>query len=358
MSNEPREPLDLSCVMRTCMKHGYCLDKKLGKGGNATVFLVKSLKYDCDFCVKVCQNIGKSPERDREIQALMKMNHPNILRVYDCFEDNSYFYMILEYCPGGSLYEVVAHEGPLPYERLVPIFSQLAAAVKACHDEHLAHRDIKPGNVLLDPYGRPKLADFGLSVAGETTIRSHAGSIAFMAPEIWQRKDGHNPFKADIWALGVTFFYLATGQLPWDTTSMQELIKSSALGYVSYDMENLPQQMVDLLRHMININVAQRFSIDQVIASSMLTEPYGASPPRVEMHKTRSLTLAGLKFVAFSPAGPYGKHSATVPLQNRVRSQKSSGCLLSFAPAFGEDPQCDGRTCTKHAITRRSTFDH
>ena len=139
---------------------------------------------------------------------------------------------------------------------------------------------------------------------------------------------------------------------------MQELIKSSALGYVSYDMENLPQQIVDLLRRMININVAQRFSIDEVIASSMLTEPYGHVPPRVEVHKTRSRTLAGLKFVAFSPAGPYGKQSATVPLQPRVRSQKSSGYLLSFAPAFGECPQWDGRACTKRAIPRRSTFDH
>ena len=348
--HENKAVLDIPKVSRTCMQHGYMLDKKLGRGGNASVFLVKSLKYNCDFCVKVSHSADKSTERDNEIQTLMNLNHPNIVRIYEFFEDDEYFYMILEYCVGGSLYDLVAHEGALPYERLVPMCVQICEAVKAFHEQHVAHRDIKPANILLDMYGRPKLADFGLSgfFQGDTTVKSHAGSLAFMDPEIWKIKTGHNPFKSDIWALGVTFFYLATGRLPWETSSMQEMLKSCALGYVDYDFTDMPKPLIDVLRGMINIHVAARLNINDVLESECFTDPFGTG----DLHKgfvrrSKSRSLAGLTFISSSQ-----DKSSSSNMSLKISSQmKSSGCLLSFAPAFSQDSRAG-----KPWLPRRSTF--
>ena len=330
-------PLNVAEVARVCMAHGYMLDKQIGKGGNATVFLVKSLKYNCDFCVKVCKPHGKSTERENEIRTLMNLNHKNILCIYEYFEENDYLYQILEYCPGGSLADVVEHEGPLSYPKLVQICTQLCEAVKACHEANVAHRDIKPANVLLDQYGRPKLADFGLSgfYSNESTVHSRAGSLAYMAPEIFRKSEGHNPFKADIWALGVTFFYLAVGRLPWETSSLPELLRTIAIGYVDCGAQDTPRPLVKVLKGMINPDVSRRMTIDDVLACEMFTVQVcsGSSSPAIAVKRMRSRSLAGLHFVSNSPDKSNG-----LGVHMKLSKQlKSTACLLSFTPSFAAE---------------------
>ena len=353
MSLKDNNALDANEVARTCMRHGYVLERQLGKGGNATVWLVKSLKYNCNFCVKVCKHTGKSVERDNEIRTLMNLQHKNIMCIYEYFEDDNYLYMILEYCAGGSLGDLVDHEGPVPYEKLIPLCMQICEAVRACHEANVAHRDIKPANILLDQYGRPKLADFGLSgfYSSESTVKSHAGSLAYMAPEIFNGKEGHNPFKSDIWALGVTFFYLATGRLPWDTGSVQDLMKSISLGYVEFGIQETPRPLVEVLKGMINVDVSRRMTIDEVLGSPAFSCQIrsGCSSPNIAVKRSKSRSLAGMAFVSkMSP----DKNVPTVGM--KLSQVRSTACLLSFAPAFAAEGVA-GRVAQPRP-SRRYTF--
>ena len=345
--------VDLPAVTRTTLKHGYLLDKLLGQGGNASVFLVKSLKYDCQFVVKVTKHGGQCEQRDNEIKTLMTITHKNVLCIYEYFQDDTYLYIILEYCPGGSLDDLVRTQGPLPISSLIQMCGQICEAMRAVHSASIAHRDIKPANILLDQYGRPKLADFGLSNFYDEAarVRSRAGSLPYMAPEIIQGSGGHNPFKSDVWALGVTFFYLATGSLPWETACIPDLLKAISIGYVDYGFQSLSKEFIDMLKGMITPDVDARLTIEQILALPMFSDPSAPTPNvRLAMKRGKSRTLAGMKFV--SRHRSVGRQdSLTLAASSKM---KSSGYLLSFTPSYGGDLTLAGNK--RPGESRKMTF--
>ena len=328
---------DVDQIKRTVLRNGYIVSRHIGSGGNATCFLVRSVKYECDFVAKVTHLDGRSIERENEAEALKNLTHKNIVQLYELFRDDRYYYMIIEYCPGGSLEDLIAREGPIQRARLVSICTQVCEAVRACHEVNIAHRDIKPANILLDAYGRPKLADFGLSdVYDQPFVRSQAGSLAFMAPEIITGTGGHNPFKADVWALGVTFFYMGTGALPWQTQSVPDLLRAIKLGPVDWAVNVFDREFVALLKQMLCVDATRRIDVYGCLECPALTRPDMEHPhanPRTMLRRVKSRSLAGLKFVCQS------QKKLGVVKEERLgmaegASMKSSACLLSFAPSF------------------------
>ena len=329
------EKFDPERIKRTVMENGYVLLEHIGSGGNATVYRVRSVKYECDFVVKVQELDSHSAEREREAQALKSLIHKNIVELYEVFHDTNYSYMILEYCPGGTLENLVAREGPLQKGRLTSMCYQICQAVCACHDLNIAHRDIKPANILIDQYGRPKLADFGLSDQyDQPLVRSQAGSLAFMAPEIVSG-GCHNPFKADTWALGVTFFYMGTGQLPWSTANVRDLINAIKVGPIDYAPSILPRDFVNLLKQMMDLDPCNRIDVRSCLISPALTLNDSEHPrARVRVNPSHSRTLAGMKFFSQSQRkfDGIGKDEC-VSLVDGGRSRSSAG-RLSLAPSF------------------------
>ncbi|OHS93648.1 CAMK family protein kinase [Tritrichomonas foetus] len=250
----------------------YEFIRPIGAGSFGSVFLIHSQKYNQDFVVKVSDYKGKTGELDQtEINNLINLVHPNIIKMYETFIEYDYLFLVLEYCEGGSLEDVVENFGPIRAPLLFTLCSQIITALKHCHDRNIVHRDLKPANVFIDKNKRPKLADFGLSNKMDENsklIKAFGGSKPYMAPEIFNRC-AYDPFAADVWALGVTFYQISTGKLPWNSTNMKEMRLAITLGVVSFKGTNVPPIFAQLVRQMLEIKVEKRITLDKLLNHSI-----------------------------------------------------------------------------------------
>jgi serine/threonine protein kinase len=197
----------------------------LGQGGMGAVYKARQSKLDRLVALKVLPpEAGRDPafaERfTREARALARLNHPNIVTVYDFGQAGTLWYFLMEYVDGANLRRVFQSSRVQPSEAL-KIVPQICDALQFAHDEGIVHRDIKPENILLDKRGRVKIADFGIAKilghsTGVYTLTAPwqvVGTLHYMAPE-----QIDNPLKvdhrADIYSLGVVFYEMLTGQLP------------------------------------------------------------------------------------------------------------------------------------------------
>lgn len=215
--------------------HNYIFEELLGSGGFADVYKVKCMNYQQFFVAKVIYVKGSVEKAwdtfDNEISALMRLDHPHIIRLYNYFREKNIFFLILEYCPGGNLMDMIVKEGKLSESKLISISHQLIDAINFSHSMRISHRDIKPENILFDEFGRVKLADFGISMAGtsDQMIRDFKCSFMYAAPELLEKKN-HSPYPADIWSIGVTIVIMATGQLPWSSNNPSGILRDCACG--------------------------------------------------------------------------------------------------------------------------------
>ena len=246
--------------------NGYNFLSLIGKGGFAEVFLVVNLKYNQQFVAKVMTyDESKVDTFESEVQALLKLNHPNIIRIYDHFRINSQIFMILEFCSRGSLHNEINFTKGLSMSRFLELSREIVSALVYCHARGIAHRDIKPGNVLIDQFYRSKLADFGLSLSnlldGKLQTK-FGGSYEYTAPEIFQKKP-HDPKAGDVWALGVMFATMYTGIIPWKADSLGELKERVAKGKLTF-AKPIPSLLEDLIRKMIVVDPKMRLTMEEV----------------------------------------------------------------------------------------------
>ena len=197
----------------------------LGQGGMGAVYQARQTKLDRLVAVKilppeVARDAAFAERFTREAQALARLNHPNIVTVYDFGDVDGLYYFTMEYVDGHNLRDLL-QAGALPVAQALAIVPQLCDALQYAHDEGLVHRDIKPENVLLDKKGRVKIADFGLArLVGLTPTyltltgtHEVMGTLLYMAPE--QMKRTHTvDHRADIYSLGVVLYEMLTGELP------------------------------------------------------------------------------------------------------------------------------------------------
>ncbi|OHS95350.1 CAMK family protein kinase [Tritrichomonas foetus] len=246
--------------------NGYNFLTLIGKGGFAEVFLVINMKYNKQFVAKVMTyDESKIDTFESEVQALCKLNHPNIIRIYDHFKINSQIFMILEFCSKGSLHNELTITKGLSYKRFLELSKEIVSALVYCHSKGIAHRDIKPGNVLIDDFYHTKLADFGLSLSnlldGKLQTK-FGGSYEYTAPEIFQKKP-HDPKAGDVWALGVMFATMVTGVIPWKADSLGELKERVAKGKLTF-AKQLPSKLEDLVRKMVVVDPKARLTMEEV----------------------------------------------------------------------------------------------
>ncbi len=211
----------------------YELQRRLGEGGMAQVYLARDSRLGREVAVKVLdRKLAERPgfrERFmREARVAAGLDHPNIVPLYDFGEDEA-LYLVMPYISGGSLQDMLAR-APLPVGEVVIYGSQIADALEYAHQRKVIHRDVKPANMLLHADGRLMLSDFGLAKIVQTTHtlsaprnRPDAGTPEYMAPE---QVVGSSDARSDIYGLGVVLYLLLTGRLPFTGASSQEVMQA------------------------------------------------------------------------------------------------------------------------------------
>lgn len=208
--------------MNELINNRYLIVKKIGSGGMAEVYLALDTVLDREVALKILRgDLSHDPVAllrfQREANAISKLNNPSVVEVYDVGEDNGQHYIVMEYITGTTLKTLLKRRGALDRYEAVSIMRQLTEALFVAHEANIIHRDIKPQNVLIKDDGTVKLTDFGIAIAGDalelTRHDSVLGSVHYMAPEL-SRGEGAS-VQSDIYALGVVFYELLSGELPY-----------------------------------------------------------------------------------------------------------------------------------------------
>lgn len=293
--------IDEEQVRATLLEHNYQLIELLGSGGFACVYKVWSEQYNMYFAAKVFDIRGPTLSGNissytAEIQALMQLSHKNILSVYNHFSGKDYIYMILEFCPNGNLNDHIKEKGMNP-EKMGEVCKALVSALSYCHSLRIAHCDIKPSNILFDAHDRLKLADFGLSHKSVGTTRAHrfAGTKLFIAPEVIKLKV-HDPFKADVWSLGITFYLMATGHTPWPTHSTTECLNAIKNGKFEIP-EDVHPLYANIIKLMLSIDPNDRPNMSELVSYPFDIEVKESSS-RLKVRERRASSSSTVPYVS------------------------------------------------------------
>ena len=214
----------------------YEVIRKLGKGSYGKVYEVKN-KTTGE--IRACKQLSKSnlsnlKKFEKEIELLIKTDHPNIIKLYEVFEDDRFIYLIMEKCNGGELFDrIIIHiqSNKMYTEKdAAKIFQQLISAIVYCHDNGIVHRDLKPENLLYinegDEINNPiKVIDFGLSrnFDPKSKMNTKVGTAYYVAPEVLE---GNYTEKCDVWSAGVILYILLSGEPPFNGANDREIYKA------------------------------------------------------------------------------------------------------------------------------------
>jgi len=266
----------------------YDLDREIGHGGMATVYLAQDLRHGRKVAVKVLRPelaalIG--PERFlREIQTTARLTHPNILTLHDSGQADGLLYYVMPYVDGETLRDRIRREGPLPLEDALRIATEVADALEYAHRQGVIHRDVKPANILLA--GEHALvADFGLAkaVAATTSAEelSHSGLAVgtpeYMSPE-QASGDSYLDGRADVYALGCVLFEMLAGQPPFRGNTAQTILarhRIEPIPSVRVLRPDLPGWVEEVIRRALAKAPADRYRSAAAFRAALLAGASG-----------------------------------------------------------------------------------
>jgi tRNA A-37 threonylcarbamoyl transferase component Bud32 len=225
---------------QTLVAGRYRLHRQLGAGGMGLVWLARDEMLGRDVAIKeVVPHAGLSEQERhelrfrtlREARTTARLNHANVVKIYDVVHTEEWPWIVMEFVPSRSLYDVIARDGPLRPEQAARVGLAMLAALTAAHQAGVLHRDVKPGNVLLATDGRVVLTDFGLAtfdgVESAVTLPGLVlGSAQYVAPE--RAKDGTSTPEADLWSLGATLYAAVEGRAPYARSSTMATLTALA----------------------------------------------------------------------------------------------------------------------------------
>lgn len=252
----------------------YILMEKIGAGGMGQVFKARHRRMDRIVAVKVlppavAKNKKAIARFEREVKAVSKISHPNIVAAHDADQADVTHFLVMEYVDGSDLSALVRKQGRLPVNQAVDFITQAARGLAAAHVEGIVHRDIKPANLLADKKGTIKILDLGLArMEGDTAAQAELtaagialGTVDYMAPEQALNTRSADA-RADIYGLGCTLFYLLTGRPPFEEETIAARIwahQSQPMPALRSIRPEIPEAIEAIFQKMVAKNVAERY---------------------------------------------------------------------------------------------------
>ncbi|KAK7929430.1 hypothetical protein WMY93_005825 [Mugilogobius chulae] len=254
------------------------------------------------------------PRVKLEIDAMKNLSHQHICRLYQVIETSTQIFMVIEYCPGGELFDYIIAKDRLSEEETRVFFRQIVSAIAYVHSQGFAHRDLKPENLLIDGEHNLKLIDFGLCARPKGglgyELMTCCGSPAYAAPELIQGK-AYIGSEADVWSMGVLLFALLCGYLPFDDDNCMVLYRKITRG--KYDNPHwLSAGSILLLNQMMQVDPKRRITVRQLLDHPWVLKDYN-SP--VEWHSRL-------------PIGHIDEDCITEMAVNMKRSRESTTALV------------------------------
>ncbi|OHT08503.1 CAMK family protein kinase [Tritrichomonas foetus] len=256
----------------------YTFRASIGKGSFSEVRLAFNNETRIYYACKIVRRseIDNSPKRmkgfEDEIRVMQKIHHKGIVELVDLIKDDHFYYIILEYCANGELFDYICDKRRIYEAEAKKLIKQILLSVQYIHSLGIAHRDLKPENLLIDSFGNIKIADFGFSKLFEKDHLSSTicGTLLYLSPEVLSGSK-YDPFKSDIWAIGVILYAVLTGMSPWTEKSDSGKIKQIKSG--DYTTPNfLSDSCRNLITRLMCVDPNQRISIEEALEHPWLKD--------------------------------------------------------------------------------------
>lgn len=260
----------------------YSILGEIGEGERCIVRLAANNKTKKFCAVKILprsslNNYSLVCRFENEVRTMQQMRHGRIVELLDLFKDVANFYIFMEFCPNGELFQFIIDRGHLSVEQTKIFTIQILEAIQHIHKLGFAHLDLNPTNILIDQNGNLKLSDFGCCQKLSTqNTKTDSSTIVFMSPESLSGRP-YDGAKADVWSIGVIVFSMLTGQLPWTKVDNDELIKQITEGSITIP-EFLDEPSKNFLKGLLNTSTKDRLTIDET-----LMHPWLSDAPRYQI---------------------------------------------------------------------------
>ena len=248
----------------------YKIEETIGEGTYGKVKLATHIKLNEKVAIKFINkkrltNKGDDERIKNEIKIITKLNHPNILKAFEVFEDDINYYIVMERPIRGDLFNYICSKGRLTMDEASFIFYQLVNGIQYLHENKVVHRDMKPENIMLTKDMIVKIGDFGLSKyykSTETRLKTNCGSPCYSAPEVL-RGNRYKPKPVDVWGLGIILYCMVCGELPFEDEREDILVRK-----VTLCKYNCPLFVNDIFKNFFKKilcpNPNERITIEQI----------------------------------------------------------------------------------------------
>ena len=319
----------------------YDILETVGSGAFATV---KKVVHKLTNQTRALKIIKKSEEEDqknliREVNILSKLVHPNIMQIFEYYEDETFFYIITEYCAGGELFNELIKKGSFKEIEASFIMKQIFSAVSYIHSNNIVHRDLKPENILLDTEeGKNiiKIIDWGTARYFDKNKKMNriSGTPYYIAPEVIM---GNYDEKCDIWSCGVIMYILLCGYAPFNGETDEKIFEKIKLGKYTFpkkEWDYVSSEAKDLIKHLLEYNPKKRYSANDVLKHHWMIKG------NINVKIDKSFVLHSLVNMKKFHAERKLQQAALTYIVNNLLSKKEKKNLLEIFQSF--DTNKDG----------------
>jgi calcium-dependent protein kinase len=256
----------------------YDVREKLGEGAYGCVYKAYHKKTKMIRAVKaIKRKLVDETAFNMEIAILKNVDHPNIIRIFECFYDSNYYYMIVEYCSGGDLYDYIKRQRNFSEKKAASILSQLLSAINHLHSKKIIHRDLKPENIVFIETNNNeifiKLIDFGTSIyIKNEQLTQELGTIYYIAPEVF--RNNYNT-KADIWSCGIILYTMLCGHPPFRGSKEEEIktkILKGALEFPAREWSKVSKEAMFFVNELLTYDPYKRPNAEKSLKNAWMVK--------------------------------------------------------------------------------------